>query len=52
VLLDRPGSGAGAGAGGMQEEEYSSYSAGGNGDSLKRSTKPVFDKKMDDEIPF
>jgi single-strand DNA-binding protein len=53
VLLDRPG-GAGAGVGGgMQEDDYSSYAAGGNGDNgLKRVTKPVFDKKIEDEIPF
>jgi single-strand DNA-binding protein len=54
VLLDRPGGGAGAGTGGgMQEEDYSGYTSGGGGDSYKRGgTKPVFDKKIDDEIPF
>ena len=31
VLLDRPGSGPGMGAGGMQEDDYSSYSAGNGG---------------------
>src|SRR5262245_6978608 len=55
VLLDRPGGGAGAGtSGGMQEDDYPSYDAGGSGGGYKGggSTKPVFDKKIDDEIPF
>jgi single-strand DNA-binding protein len=51
VLLDRPATGAGAG-GGMQEDDYSSYSSGGNGDTFKSAAKPIFDKKIDDEIPF
>jgi single-strand DNA-binding protein len=51
VLLDRPATGAGTG-GGMQEDDYSSYAASGNGDTFKSATKPVFDKKIDDEIPF
>ena len=50
VLLDKPGAGVG---GGMQEDDYPGYSSGGGGDSFGRSsTKPVFDKKIDDEIPF
>jgi single-strand DNA-binding protein len=55
VLLDRPGGGAGAGAGGgMQEDDYSSYTpSGDSGGGLGRSpAKPVFDKKVEDEIPF
>jgi single-strand DNA-binding protein len=59
VLLDRPAGGAGMGAGGgMQEDDYPGYASGGNGGgnggSFKGSggTKPVFDKKIDDEIPF
>src|SRR5262245_41644970 len=52
VLLDRPGGGAGVG-GGMQEDDYPGYASGGSGESFGRgSTKPVFDKKIDDEIPF
>jgi single-strand DNA-binding protein len=51
VLLDRPATGAGTG-GGMQEDDYSSYASGGSGDTNSRATKPVFDKKIDDEIPF
>ena len=54
VLLDRPAGGAGMGTGGgMQEDDFPSYSSGGNGGSKGGgSTKPVFDKKIDDEIPF
>jgi single-strand DNA-binding protein len=53
VLLDRPGGGAGAGAGGMQEDDYSSYTpSGDNGGFGRGPAKPVFDKKVDDEIPF
>jgi single-strand DNA-binding protein len=52
VLLDRPAGGAGTSAGGMQEDDYGGYSAGGNGDSYRQGSKPVFDKKIDDEIPF
>jgi single-strand DNA-binding protein len=53
VLLDRPGGGAGAGAGGMQEDDYPGYTASGDGGGIGRSAaKPVFDKKVDDEIPF
>jgi single-strand DNA-binding protein len=56
VLLDRPGSGpgmgAGGGAGGMQEDDYSSYSAGNGDGSGRGGTKPVFEKKVEDEIPF
>jgi single-strand DNA-binding protein len=55
VLLDRPGDRPGAGmGGGLQEDDYGSYGSGGDGDSVRRSsaTKPVFDKKIDDEIPF
>jgi single-strand DNA-binding protein len=51
VLLDRPGGSPGASAGGMQEDDYA-YAAGGNGDSYKQGSKPVYDKKIDDEIPF
>ena len=53
VLLDRPGSGPGMGAGGMQEDDYPSYTAGGDSGGLGRgASKPVFDKKVEDEIPF
>ena len=57
VLLDKPGggAGAGAGAGGMQEDDYPSYTppSGDSGGGYGRSpAKPVFDKKMEDEIPF
>ncbi|MBO0764981.1 MAG: single-stranded DNA-binding protein [Hyphomicrobiaceae bacterium] len=58
VLLDRPGDRPGAGmggtGGGLEEDDHASYGSGGDGDSLRRSgsTKPVFDKKVDDEIPF
>ena len=57
VLLDRPGGGAsmGAGGGGMQEDDYPSYDSGGSGGGGFKgggSSKPVFDKKVDDEIPF
>jgi single-strand DNA-binding protein len=54
VLLDRPGGGsAGAGAGGMQEDDYSSYTPSGDSGGFGRSpAKPVFDKKVEDEIPF
>jgi single-strand DNA-binding protein len=52
VLLDRPNGGAGTGPGGLQEDDYPSYSAGGSGDGFKSGSKPAFDKKMDDEIPF
>ena len=53
VLLDRPGGGAGAGAGGMQEDDYSSYTPASDSGSFGRGpAKPVFDKKVDDEIPF
>lgn len=52
VLLDRPGGGPGMGAGGMQEDDYSSYSAGNGDGSGRGGTKPVFEKKMEDEIPF
>ena len=52
VLLDRPGAGAGA-SGGMQEDDQLAYAPAGNGDGARRGTaKPVFDKKIDDEIPF
>jgi len=54
VLLDRPGGGAGAAAGGMQEDDYQSYTpSGDSGGGFARSpAKPVFDKKVEDEIPF
>ena len=59
VLLDRPGGGAGAGTGGgMQEDDYPGYAAGGDSGggfgsgSARGPSKPVFDKKVDDEIPF
>jgi single-strand DNA-binding protein len=54
VLLDRPGDRPGASAGGMQEDDYGGYGSAGDGDSTRRgsATKPVFDKKIDDEIPF
>ena len=58
VLLDKPGGGAGAsaggGAGGMQEDDYSGYTppAGDSGGFGRSPAKPVFDKKVDDEIPF
>jgi single-strand DNA-binding protein len=53
VLLDRPGDRPGAG--GMQEDDYGGYTSGGEIDSPRRgggASKPVFDKKIDDEIPF
>jgi single-strand DNA-binding protein len=51
VLLDRPAGGA---SGGMQEDDQLAYApvGNGNGDSPRRSAKPAFDKKIDDEIPF
>jgi single-strand DNA-binding protein len=54
VLLDRPGDRPGAGAGGLQEDDYGGYGSGGDGDGMRRggAAKPVFDKKVDDEIPF
>jgi single-strand DNA-binding protein len=54
VLLDRPGGSAGAGAGaGMQEDDYSGYTPPAGDSGFARSpAKPVFDKKVDDEIPF
>jgi len=54
VLLDRPGGGAGAAAGGMQEDDYQSYTPSGDsgGGSGRSPAKPVFDKKVEDEIPF
>jgi len=55
VLLDRPGAGAGA-SGGMQEDDQLAYApvgnGNGNGDGSRRTAKPGFDKKIDDEIPF
>jgi len=52
VLLDRPG--GGAGAGGMQEDDYASYTppSGDSGAYGRNPAKPVFDKKVEDEIPF
>jgi single-strand DNA-binding protein len=51
VLLDRPGAGSGA-SGGMQEDDQLAYAAADTGDAPRRSAKPAFDKKIDDEIPF
>ena len=54
VLLDRPGTGQGTGpGGGMQEDDYAGYTAPGDSGSFGRGpAKPVFDKKVEDEIPF
>jgi single-strand DNA-binding protein len=54
VLLDRPAGGAGTSAGGgMQEDDYPSYTPSGDSGGLGRGpAKPMFDKKVDDEIPF
>jgi single-strand DNA-binding protein len=58
VLLDKPGGAGASTGGGMQEDDYSGYSAGGDSGggfgsgSGRGSSKPVFDKKIDDEIPF
>jgi single-strand DNA-binding protein len=54
VLLDRPGAGAGA-SGGMQEDDQLAYASAGNGDGDapgRGNSRPAFDKKIDDEIPF
>jgi single-strand DNA-binding protein len=54
VLLDRPGAGTGA-SGGMQEDDQLSYASAGNGDGdapRRGNSRPAFDKKIDDEIPF
>jgi single-strand DNA-binding protein len=59
TMLDARGGGGGAGIG-MQEDDPTGYSSGGNGDGGRRGgrsggaggSKGGFDKKIDDEIPF
>jgi single-strand DNA-binding protein len=51
VLLDRPGAGAAA-SGGMQEDDQLAYASASGGDGPRVGTRPAFDKKIDDDIPF